>query len=111
MLSQELLSLKTWFNACRHGTHEMTAVGAEAFSLALDDCVEQAIAMEMAAADLRPADATDPLAGEIAAGTGSCSLDPDELLAQARAMANATNIVLLYTSRPAFTDAPRGGAA
>jgi hypothetical protein len=93
MLSQDLRSLQVWFEACFNGTHEMTAEGAQAFARGLEDAVEQAEQLEQSSPAIVPV------------------LTADELLAQARLLANATNVVLLHTSRPAFTDAPRGGAA
>jgi hypothetical protein len=99
MLSDELRSLKEWWETVRHGTHEMTDRGAQAFALALDDCIEQAVAMEAALpmSDMLLGDAPESIT--------------DEMLAQARLIADATNVVLLYTSRPPFTDGSRGGAA
>lgn len=100
MLSQDLLSLQIWFDNCRTGQHEMTAEGAEHFSRAIGACFAQAVAMECA-----------PLGGIGSARLGERQPDFEEFMRIARAMADATNVVLLHTQRPPFDDAPRGGSA
>lgn len=96
MLSQDLLSLQIWFDTCRTGKHEMTAAGADAFSHALGAAFEQAVALE------------GTLAPQLTA------IPTDTLIETARAMANATNVIVLHADRPLWRDegrGPRGGDA
>lgn len=99
MLTQDLLSLQIWFDTCRTGQHEMTAAGAEHFSRAIGACFEQAVALE-----------NNPLFCIVPSRLDVPEPSINELIETARAMANATNVVLLHAERPLWRDDAPGAA-
>jgi hypothetical protein len=105
MLSQDLLSLQIWFDTTRSGQRAMSAEGAAVFSRALGVCFAQAVAMEETAlAAIAPSSSDRP------------EVSTEEMIAQARALAGATNVVMLAASRRAGEHefgfrGPNGGSA
>jgi hypothetical protein len=89
MLSQDLLSLRSWFDTCRTGQQTMTPQGAEKFSRAIGACFAQAVAMENA-----------PLAAIVPSDADVPQQSIEELIDTARMLANTTNIVMLSFERP-----------
>jgi hypothetical protein len=86
MLSNDLRSLRDYFDATVLGTGQMTSHVAEAFSSALTATIEQAEALEG-----RP---VDPFSASERA--------TEELIRASRLMSGAANVVLLSAARGEF---------
>jgi hypothetical protein len=100
MLSQDLRSLQTWFDAAQLSGNTMSKPAAEAFSAALGVAVESAVELERCGIRSMIANIeVDGLSPEV-----------ERLIDAARAMAGAAHVVMLHASGPSRT-AAKGGAA
>lgn len=88
MLSQDLQSLKTWFEATRLPGNVMSDEAADAFAAALGVAVESARQLEHTS--IAPA------------GGDAFDLTPEtgKLIRTARALAGAANVVMLHAAFP-----------